>query len=82
MTSLERLVLFHLQPLVEPSLEPLQFAYQLRVGVGDSIIFLLHHSYAHLERTSSTVRVMFFDFSSTFNTIQPALLGNMLIAMR
>jgi len=29
---------------------------------------------AHLDKAGSTVRIMFFDFSSYFNTIQPVLL--------
>ncbi|XP_010795062.1 3-hydroxyisobutyryl-CoA hydrolase, mitochondrial-like [Notothenia coriiceps] len=41
MKSLERLVLKHLRTVVAPSLDPLQFAYQPRIGVEDAIIFLL-----------------------------------------
>jgi len=60
--SLERLVLKHIRALVEPSLDPLQFAYQPRIGVEDGIIFLLHRAYTHLEEAGSIVRVTFFDF--------------------
>ena len=52
--------------VIEPSLDPLQFAYQPHIGVEDAIIFLLHRAYTHLEEVGSTVRVMFFDFSSAF----------------
>ena len=45
--------------------------YQLSVGVDDAIIFLLDRSLSHL-------RIMFFDFSTPFKTIQPALLGDKL----
>ncbi|XP_047445357.1 E3 ubiquitin/ISG15 ligase TRIM25-like [Mugil cephalus] len=45
-----------------------------QLGVEDAIIFLLNHIYTYLDKTESTVRVMFFDFSSAFNTIRPALL--------
>ena len=76
--TLERLVLFHLHPLVGPFMDPLQFAYQPGIGVDDAIIFLLDRSLSHLEKPGSTVRIMFFDFSSAFNTIQPALLGDKL----
>ena len=76
MKSLERLVLSLLRPLVSSSLDPLQFAYQSRLGVEDTITFLLHHACAHLYRPGSTVRNMFMDFSSAFNTIQPILLGS------
>jgi len=67
--------------LVEPSLDPLQFAYQPRIGVEDAIIFLLHRAYSHLEEAGRVVRVTFFDFPSSFNTIKPALLGTKLLAM-
>lgn len=80
MKSLERLILKHLRSVVKPSLDPLQFAYQPRVGVEDAIIFLLHRAYTHLEEAGSAVRV--FDFSSTFNTMQPALLSDKLLDMR
>ena len=67
----ERLVLQHLKPLVSDSLDLLQFAHQANIGVDDAIIYMLHRAYTHMERPRSTVRVMFFVFFSTFNTIQP-----------
>ncbi len=82
MKTLERLVLEQLRPLVKPHLDPLQFAYQPQLGVEDAIIFLLNRVYSHLDQPASTVRVMFFDFSSAFNTIHPALLGEKLTAMQ
>ena len=78
MKTLERLVLVHLCPLVGPFMDPLQFAYQPGTGVDDANIFLLDRSLSHLEKPGSTVRIMFFNFSSAFNTIQPALLGDKL----
>ena len=81
MKTLERLVLEQLRPMVKPHLDPLQFAYQPRIGVEDAIIYLLNRVYAHLDKPGSTVRVTFFDFSSAFNTIRPALLGDKLTAM-
>jgi hypothetical protein len=82
MKTLERLVLDQLRPIVKSLLDPLQFAYQSRLGVEDAIIFLLKRIYAHLDKPASTVRVMFFDFSSAFNTIRPALLSEKLTAMK
>ena len=61
-----------------PFMDPLQFAYQPGIRVDDAIIFLLDRSLSHLEKPGSSVRIMFFDFSSAFNTIQPALLGDKL----
>ncbi|XP_049911756.1 uncharacterized protein LOC126397200 [Epinephelus moara] len=81
MKTLERLVLEQLRPMVRPHLDPLQFAYQPRIGVEDALIYLLNRIYAHLDKPGSTVRVTFFDFSSAFNTIRPALLGDKLTAM-
>ncbi|KAI3372609.1 hypothetical protein L3Q82_023086 [Scortum barcoo] len=43
-----------------------------------AVIYLLHTSFTHLEKAGSTVRIMFFDFSSAFNTIQPRLLWDKL----
>ncbi|KAI4902472.1 hypothetical protein NFI96_003096 [Prochilodus magdalenae] len=79
---MERLVLEQLRPMVQPLLDPLQFAYQPRLGVEDAIIYLLNRVYSHLDKPASTVRVMFFYFSSAFNTIQPALLGDKLNVMQ
>ncbi|KAI3375234.1 hypothetical protein L3Q82_021731, partial [Scortum barcoo] len=78
MKTLERLVLAHLRPLVSSFMDPLQFAYQPDIGVDDAVIYLLHTSLTHLEKAGSTVRIMFFDFSSAFNTIQPRLLWDKL----
>ncbi|XP_054866081.1 uncharacterized protein LOC129348770 [Amphiprion ocellaris] len=74
MKTMERIVLKNLRPQVSQYLDPLQFAYQPNIGVDDAVVYLLHRSLTHLENPSSTVRVMFFDFSSAFNTIQPSLL--------
>ncbi len=57
-------------------MDPLQFAYQPGIGVDNAIIFLLHKALSHLKKPGSTVMIMFFDLSSAFNTIQPALLGD------
>ncbi|KAJ8359208.1 hypothetical protein SKAU_G00157330 [Synaphobranchus kaupii] len=65
---------FFNRPLVSSTLDPLQFAYQPHVGVDDTIIYLLQRAYSSLDRPKSMVRIMFFDFSSAFNTIQPRLL--------
>ncbi|XP_030277205.1 uncharacterized protein LOC115584018 [Sparus aurata] len=82
MQTLERLILEQLRPMVRPFTDPLQFAYQPRLGEEDGIIYLLNRVYTHLDKPASTVRVMFFDFSSAFNTICPALLGEKMTAMQ
>ncbi|KAF3703267.1 hypothetical protein EXN66_Car018955 [Channa argus] len=78
MKVLDRLVLDFLWPVVKPSLDPLQFAYQPQLGVEDTLIHLVHHFYTHLDKPGGSVRIMFFDFSSAFNKIQPVLLGEKL----
>ena len=82
MKVMERLVLAHLRLLVYPSQDPLQFAYQPHVGVDDAIIYLLQKAYSSLDRPNTSVRIMFFDFSSAFNTIQPRLLKDKLETMQ
>ena len=46
--------------------------------MDNAVIFLLDRSLSHLEKPGITVRIMFFDFSSAFNAIQLALLGDKL----
>ncbi|XP_036958405.1 uncharacterized protein LOC119021911 [Acanthopagrus latus] len=82
MKTLERLVLVHLCPLVGHFMDPLQFAYQPGIGVDDAIIFPLDRSLSHLEKPGGTVRIIFFDFSSAFNTILTALFGGQAAAHR
>ncbi len=48
----------------------------------DAVLYSLENIYSHLEKTWSTVRLMFFDFSSAFNTIQPHLLVQKLLNMK
>ncbi|XP_013767117.1 ribosyldihydronicotinamide dehydrogenase [quinone]-like, partial [Pundamilia nyererei] len=50
MKTLERLILDQLRPIVRPHLDPLQFAYQLRLGTEDAIIYLLNRVYTHLDQ--------------------------------
>lgn len=73
---MERLVLAHLWPLVYLLLEtwPLQFAYQPQLGIKDAIKYLLQRAYCFSDRPNTTVCMLFFDFSSAFNTIQPRML--------
>ncbi|KAJ8007781.1 hypothetical protein DPEC_G00097760 [Dallia pectoralis] len=43
---------------------------------------MLHRAYPHLEGAGSMVRIMFFDFSSAFNTIRHLLLARKLSVMQ
>jgi hypothetical protein len=72
----ERLFKNVLSKYVQQLLDPLQFAYQSNRSCSDAILVLLENLYSHLEKAKcgNSARVMFFDFSSAFNTIQPHLL--------
>ncbi len=60
-------------------LDPMQFAYRPERGVEDATVTLLHLLIRHLEGKGSHARVLFVDFSSAFNTIQPhVLIGRLL----
>ncbi|XP_019210193.1 NACHT, LRR and PYD domains-containing protein 3-like [Oreochromis niloticus] len=80
MKTMERIKLHHLHPLVGRDLDRLHFAYQLNIGVDDAVIYLLHRAFSHLKSARCILRVMFFDFSSVFNTIQPSVLSGKLQA--
>ncbi|KAI3371619.1 hypothetical protein L3Q82_024188, partial [Scortum barcoo] len=81
MKTLERLFLSLLRPQVQHAQDRLQFAYQPGVVVEDAILYLLHRAHSHLDKGSGTVRILFLDFSSAFNTIQPTLLRDKLSRM-
>ena len=81
MKTLERLVLELMRPQVQGAMDPLQFAYQAKVGVDDAVLYLLHRALSYLDVGGCAVRVLFFDFSSAFNTIQPRLLQDKLTSM-
>lgn len=81
MTVFEMLLLNYLRPLVKPSLDPLQFAYQAKIVVEDAIIYLLHRAYSHLDKLETSLGIL-FNFSSALKTIQPARSGSMLSAMQ
>ena len=74
MKVLERLLLAHQSKQVNTILDPRQFAYPPEVGAEDAIIYLLQRASSHLDKADSTVRIVFFDFTSDFNAIQPVLL--------
>ena len=76
MKMLEKFFLSNFKRIIKPFLDPLQFAYQAGRSCEDAILYILEKLYSHLERTKlgHSVRLLFFDFSSAFNTIQPHLL--------
>ena len=79
MKCLERLVFARLKPYVQPFQDSFQFAYQENRSVEDAIILFMDNIYEHLTYDRNYARVLFIDFSSAFNTIQPHLMIEKLI---
>ena len=78
MKCFEKVVLSRLVPRIQPHADPLQFAYKRDRGTDDATLTLLHHAFTHLDHKGSFVRILFIDFSSAFNTIQPHVLAHKL----
>lgn len=81
MKCAERIALKRLQSETAQHQDPLQFAYCQGRNTEDAILTLLHHLYEHLEGPGTYARVLFVDFSSAFNTLQPHLLTEKLLEM-
>eukprot|EP00745_Piridium_sociabile_P040895 TRINITY_DN7963_c0_g1_i8.p1 TRINITY_DN7963_c0_g1~~TRINITY_DN7963_c0_g1_i8.p1 ORF type:complete len:536 (+),score=69.46 TRINITY_DN7963_c0_g1_i8:209-1816(+) len=75
MKCFERIVLRYLLTFTSQHFDPLQFAYKPNRSIDDAILTLLHNAFFHLNNRGSFVRILFIDFSSAFNTIQPHLLA-------
>ena len=63
----EQVVLCKLDSLVKDYTDPLQFAYQWN-STDDAVLYVLENIHSHFEKAGSSVWLMFFDFSSAFNT--------------
>ena len=74
MKVLEKILKDEIVSLINGKLDPLKFAYQPGKGVDDAKIFILDRLYKHLEKPSSHARLLFSDFSSAFNKMQPHVL--------
>ena len=67
---LERLVMKRLAPKLN---DPSQFAYQPNKSTEDALISVIDTVTDHLDRNAkNSIRALFIDFSSAFNTINPA----------
>ena len=71
---MERIVSKELSLQTSKSMDPMQFAYRACRGVEDATLTLLDKIHSHLNKPKTCVRVLFMDFSSAFNTVQPHLL--------
>ncbi|KAL0182031.1 hypothetical protein M9458_021406, partial [Cirrhinus mrigala] len=81
MKCFERLVIHNIKTSLPNPLDPLQFAHRPNRSTDDAISSTLHLALTHLENKDSYVRMLFFDFSSAFNTIIPQQLINKLILL-
>lgn len=81
MKIFEKVFLSQFQKNVHNFTDPFQFAYRKSRSVDDALLHVLHSVYSHLENKGSSIRIMFYDFSSAFNTIQPHLLAEKLNKM-
>lgn len=82
MKCFERINLDYMMPVVKPFLDIYQFAYSHGIGVEDAVMTLNDILRSHLESKNSHARLLFVDFSSAFNTIQPHVLMKKLIDMK
>ena len=81
MKCFERLVLKLLKREVELQLDPLQFAYKTKRGVEDAVLVFVNNALKHMENPKTFVRILFIDFSSAFNTIQPHIMVENLLSL-
>ena len=78
---LERIVLERLRKETAKHQDQNQFAYKKGSSTDDAIILLIQNILSHLEKQKTYARVLFIDFSSAFNTIQPHLMLEKLMSM-
>ena len=81
MKTLEKLVRAEILRKTEHALDPMQFAYRPHRGVEDATVTLFNLLFKHLEGNGSHARLLFVDFSSAFNTIQPRILIGRLLEL-
>lgn len=74
MKNFENILKDKVLSLIDGRLHPLQFACQAGKGVDDAKLFILDRALKHLEKPKSPVRLLFADFSSAFNKMQPHIL--------
>ncbi len=79
MKSFEKIVRKGILALTQSALDPMQFAYRPGRGVEDATCTLLNRILKHLEGKNNYVRLLFIDFSSAFNCVQPHILAKKLV---
>lgn len=81
MKCLEKYVVAKLKSNVNSLLDSFQFAYKERRGTVDAVNTVVHLILQHLENPNAYARLLFVDFSSAFNTLQPELLLDKLVKL-
>ena len=76
MKSFERIIKAEILSATQSRLDPLQFAYRAGRSVEDAVNTLLSLVLGHLEGAQNFARLLFIDFSSAFNCIQPHILAD------
>ena len=79
MKSFEKLIKRELSFRTNSLLDSLQFAYRLNWEVQDATVTVLNLILKHLQGNKNHARLLFVEFSSAFNTIQPLLLVEKLL---
>ena len=79
MKCFEKIVLHHLLDLTNGMQDPFQFAHKPNRSIEDAILTLLHNIFLHTNNPKSYVRILFADFSSAFNTLNPYHLAKKLV---
>ena len=81
MKCFERLVKDHITSALPDTLDPLQFSYRHNRSTDDAIAITLHSVLTHLDKRNTHIKMLFFDYSSAFNTVVPSKLINKLGAL-
>ena len=82
MKCFESIIKKHICNHIHGMLDNHQFAYKECRCVEDAVTTLLDTVGAHLDKTKTYCRVLFIDFTSAFNTIQPHVMLNKLHEMK
>ncbi|KAI4905911.1 hypothetical protein NFI96_012457 [Prochilodus magdalenae] len=64
----------HQSLTLSPTEDPHQFAYCQNRSTEDAVSIALHSVLSHLDNKNTSVRMLFIDFSSAFNTVIPSQL--------
>ncbi len=75
----ERLVLKQVKSTLPANLDQHQYVYKANRSTEDAISTALHTALTHLDQKGTYVRMLFVDYSSAFNTIDPCKLVSKLL---